>query len=254
MKKLLTFLLLVTFCTTAYAQVPNPNGQRNGIIPVKSKNHMFYLGVKGGANLSTMTQPDECDLYDSMGLGYHGGLVLQARFNKATPNAAPGTGLLGVGLEAKYKLNSVKTTAFNESGKANANFDLTYVDVPVYAHIYPFYKTRNMNNFYIEVGPDFAFLMDRKPKTLTVNSPQGNVGSVTYNLDTENSTLKGMDIRVMAGLGYDFAIKNENFEATNLIGINARYYLGMNKLAGNFNSKMSTIEVSLSWLFNIGKL
>ena len=58
----------------------------------------------------------------------------------------------------------------------------------------------------------------------------------------------------MAGIGYDFAIKNEKHEATNLIGINARYYMGTSKLAGNFNSKMNTLEFSISWMFNIGKL
>lgn len=245
MKKLLSLLLLVSLGTVAYAQI-------GGGVELEGKQHMFYVGIKGGVGLSTMTQPDECDLYDSMGLGYHGGLALQARFNRATPNSAAGTGLLGVGLEAKYQFNSVKTAATDEGGKEKATLDLTYIDVPVYAHIYPFYKTTTMNNFYIEVGPDFAFLMGRKPQVLTYNYPNG--GTAVYNIDKGNSKLKGMDIRVMAGLGYDFAIKNEDYEATSLIGINARYYMGMNKLAGNFNSKMSSVEVSLSWLFNIGKL
>lgn len=229
--------------SSAYAQIVD-------IVDVDESNHMFYAGVKGGISLSTMTQPDECNLYDSMGMGYHGGIMLQARFNRATDESAAGTGLLGVGLEAKYKLNSVKTTATDENGKANASLSLSYVDVPVFVRAYPFYKISAMNQFYLEAGPDFAFMLGRKPKTLTA----GETSKVIYHLDDDRSTLKGMDMRVMVGLGYDFAIKNENYEATSLIGINARYYIGMNKLAGNFNSKMSSVEISLSYLFNIGKL
>ena len=63
-----------------------------------------------------------------------------------------------------------------------------------------------------------------------------------------------LDGGVMAGIGYDFAIRNDKGEATSLIGINARYYLGTSKLAENFNCKMNTLEISLSWMFNIGKL
>lgn len=249
MKKLLSLLLLVLVGTSAHAQVKQP-----GTINEVPKNHMFFAGVKAGVNFSTMTQPEECNLYDGMGVGFHGGVAFKARFNRATSHSPAGTGLLGAGFEAKYKLNSVKTIATDESGKENANMALSYFDVPVFVHIYPFYKTTSMNNFYIEVGPDFAFMMGRKPKSLTVNNLPGDYRAVTYNLDKNGSTLKGTDIRLMAGLGYDFAITNEKFEATSLIGINARYYVGMNKLAGNFNSKMSTLEISLSWLFNIGKL
>lgn len=245
MKQLLSLLLLVSFGAIAHAQIDDS-------VVFEPKQHLFYAGVKGGVGFSTMTQPDECDLYDSMGLGYHGGLVLHARFNRANRNTPAGTGLLGVGLEARYQFNSVKTIATDETGKEKATLDLTYIDVPVYAHIYPFYKTTSMNNFYVEVGPDFAFLMGRKPQVLTYKYPGG--GTVAYNIDNGNSKLKGMDIRMMAGLGYDFAIKNNDLEATSLIGINARYYMGMNKLAGNFNSKMSSVEISLSWLFNIAKL
>ena len=242
MKKLLTVLLLALLSSAFCAQA-------GGWV---QKKHMFYLGFKGGANLSLMSQPDECDLYDDMGLGYHGGIAFQARLGRASENSAPGTGLFGLGFEARYKLNSVKTVATDESGNANANLDLTYVDVPVFLRLYPLCKAGTMTNFYIEAGPDFAYLLDRKPQSLTAVSPLG--ANVTYHLDDNKSTLKGMDLRVMAGVGYDFAIKNDNYEATNLIGINARYYMGMSKLAGNFNSKMSSIEVSLSWMFNVGKL
>lgn len=218
------------------------------------KKHSFYLGLKAGVDLSTMTQPKECDLYDGSGIGFSGGVVGKARFGQATPNAPAGTGIWGAGLELKYKQNTVKTIGTDESGKANANLSLGYLEVPVYVQVYPFYKSDAMNTFYIEAGPDFAVNLSRKPKSLTVNNLAGSYSSVTYNIDTNGSKLKGTDVRIMAGIGYDFAIRNDKGEATNLIGINARYYLGTSKLAENFNCKMNTFEISLSWMFNIGKL
>lgn len=257
MKKNIIFLFALMLCVSTNAQrnvQPNKVGGRSAKPGLAQKKHSFYLGIKGGLDMSTMTQPDECDLYDGSGMAYSGGIVGKVRFGKATPNAPAGTGLLGVGLELKYKQNTVKTIGTDENGKTNADLSVGYFEIPVFVQIYPFYKSDAMNTFYIEGGPDFAGTMSRKPKTLTVDNLYGNYSSVTYNIDSDGSKLKGMDVRIMAGVGYDFAIKNANHEISSLIGINARYYLGMSTLAGNFNSKMSTLEVSLSWMFNIGKL
>lgn len=257
MKKLLVLILATTLCTSMDAQrnvQPHRGGGRSAKPGIAQKNHSFYVGLKAGIDLTSMTQPDECNLYDGSGIGFSGGVVGKARFGQATPNAPAGTGLLGAGLELKYKQNTVKTIGTDESGKANADLSISYFEVPVFIQVYPFYRSDAMNTFYIEVGPDIAGTISRKPKSLTVIDPSEAYGSITYNFDNNGSQLKGMDVRIMAGIGYDFAIKNEKHETTNLIGINARYYMGTSKLAGNFNSKMSTLEISLSWMFNIGKL
>lgn len=257
MKKILVLLFATMLCTSMDAQrtvQPQRGGGRSAKPGLAQKKHSFYVGLKGGIDLSTMTQPDECDLYDGAGLGFSGGIVGKARFGQATPNAPAGTGLLGAGLELKYKQNKVKTIGTDETGKTNADLTVDYFEVPVYVQVYPFFKSDAMNTFYIEAGPDFAGTMSRSPKLLTVDNPSKEWSSVIYYIDNKDSKLKGMDIRIMAGLGYDYAIKNEKHETTNLIGINARYYMGTSKLAGNFGSKMSTFEISLSWMFNIGKL
>lgn len=257
MKKTIVLILASMLCTASFAQrsvQPQRGGGRSARPELAQKKHSFFLGFRGGLDFTSMTQPDECDLYDGAGVGYSGGIVTKVRFNQATPNAPAGTGLLGAGLEVKYKLNAVKTIATDEAGQENAELSIGYLEVPVFLQIYPFYKSDAMNTFYIELGPDFAGTISRKPESLTVSNLTGEYSSVTYHIDDEVSKLKGMDVRLMAGLGYDFAIKNDKHETTNLIGLNARYYLGTSKLAGNFNSTMSTLEVSLSWMFNIGKL
>jgi hypothetical protein len=99
---------------------------------------------------------------------------------------------------------------------------------------------------YIEVGASIGGTLNRTPESLTINNPSAQYSSVTYNLDTDNSTLKGMDVRPLVGIGY-------TIPGTGL-DINARYYIGTTELAGNFPCKMSTAEVSISWLFHSKKM
>ena len=258
MKKTVLLMVVAMLCTTMYAQRGSQQSRRGGgrssQPTLQEKKHAFYLGLKAGLTISSMTQPSECDLYDKAGMGFSGGVAGRVRFGKATPNSPAGTGLLGAGIELKYKQNTVKTIGTDESGKQNANLSMGYFEVPVFVQIYPFYKSEAMNSLYLEVGPDFAGTLSRSPKSLTVGNLTGDFSEVTYNIDSNGSKLKGMDLRVMAGIGYDFALRNEKGEAKNLIGINARYYLGTSELAKNFKSKMSSFEISLSWMFNIGNL
>lgn len=240
MKKLLLLLSVSMASVSMLAQ--------NDFVFEDKSQHSFFVGVKGGLDFTTMSQPKECDLYDGVGMGFSGGIVGKARFNRATETAPAGTGMLGVGLELKYKINTVKTIGVDEKGKADADLSISYFEVPVYLQLYPFYQSDAMKNFYFEVGPDFAGTMSRSPKSLTVDDANGDYNYVKYHLDDDESTLKGLDLRLMAGLGYEFPV------GKNLIGLNARYYMGTSKLAGNFDSKMNTFEMSFSWLFNIGKL
>lgn len=258
MKKMFVLILASLLCAPMFAQRGNQpqrgRGRSTSTAPLAQKKHAFYAGIKGGLDITSMTQPNECDLYNGAGIGGSIGIVGKVRFNRASQTSFAGTGLWGAGLELKYKNNVVKTIGTNESGSENANLSVGYFEVPIYAQIFPFYKTSKMNTFYVEAGPDFAATIGRSPKTLTVDNLSGDLGSITYNIDNDYSRLKGMDIRVMFGLGYDLPIKNSKHETAHLIGLNARYYVGTSKLAGNFPCKMNSFELSLSWMFNIGKL
>lgn len=258
MKKVVVLLFATMLCTSMYAQ-RSGQSQRGGRSSRPSsglvqKKHAFYVGLRGGLDFTSMSQPDECDLVDGAGVGGNIGVVGKMRFGRASENSFAGTGLFGVGLELKYKKNSVKTIGTDQDGNENANLGIGYFEVPVYAQLYPFYKTNKMNTFYVELGPDFAGTVGRSPESLTVNNLTGNYSSVTYHIDNGDTRLKGMDFRIMFGLGYDFPIKNSKNEPAHLIGVNARYYVGTSKLAGNFPCKMNTFELSFSWMFNAWKL
>lgn len=242
MKKILFFVAALTFTVPLFAQ--SDDGEEE-IVPVKEKKNAFFLGPKMGGTITSMTQPDEGKLYDGAGFGFTGGLVAKVRFGKASENSVGGTGYFGAGFELKYKQNSVKTLGTNESGKENAKMSIGYFEAPIYVHFYPLPKSRGFNSLYIELGVAFSGTLSRSPENLTLYNPNPNFSQITYNLDTEGSTLKGKDIRPLVGIGY--TIPNTGLD------INVRYCFGTSKLAGNFPCKMSTLEFSLAWLFNIGK-
>lgn len=243
MKK--TFFLLAALFSVAPMFAQSDDGEGGFTIETRGKSNAFFLGPKFGGTLNTMTQPNEGDLYKSSSIGFSGGLAMKARFGRASENSVGGTGLIGVGIELKYRQSTVKTNAINQDGKEEANLSVGYFEVPVYLQIYPFVKSRAMNTFYVELGASFAGTMSRSPQTLTLMNPNANLSSVTYNVKTDGSKLKGMDFRPLVGLGY--TIPNTGLD------LNARYYWGTSSLAENFPCKMNSFEFSVAWLFSIGR-
>lgn len=242
MKKILMLIaVLLTWQSPALAQ--SDDGE---FLPVpKPKKHAFFIGPKIGMTMTTMGQPNESDLYDGFGIGFSGGLALKARFNSATESSEGGTGFVGLGLELKYKKNSVKTTGTDESGKENANLSVDYFEVPIYLQVYPLAKSKKMNTFYFELGASMAGTMARSPKSLTAVTAGGS--DVVYNFDTEGSKLKGYDVRPLVGLGYTF----HSSKRMSGLDVNARYYIGTSDLAGNFPCKMNSFEISLAYMFKL---
>lgn len=216
----------------------------------KPKKNALFIGPKVGLGLTSMSQPDEGKLADGSGLGFAGGLSAKLRFGRATENSAGGTGFWGVGIDLRYKQNSVKTIAIGyesnvNNAEENAKLTTSYFDVPVFFTVYPFAKSRVLNSLYVEAGASFGIMLSRSPNYLQVMSPSDQYSLVTYTLNGNGSKLKGGDIHPIVGVGY--VIPKTGLE------LNVRYNIGMTKLANNFSSKMSTLEVSVAWMFNVAK-
>lgn len=245
MKKILLIMLSLFTVMTMQAQSTDDEdfGSFDTGSFAKDKNYAFFLGPKVGATVSTLSQPSYGKLGDGAGFGFSAGLAMKARFGHATENTFGGTGFLGVGLELKYTSNSMATKATDQDGKENASLSLDYFDIPVYLQVYPLAKISSMNTFYIEAGVNFGVLAGRKPNTLTTEDPEAMISKVVYNIDNDGSKLKGGNISPLIGIGY-------TIPGTGL-DINARYNIGMTKLAGNFDSKVSSFQISLAWLFNL---
>lgn len=231
MKKILFAIAALSLTLPMMAQwddVPDVSQTQTVTLGVGApKKNAFFLGPKAGVTFGMMSQPEQADLYDGMGVGFSGGLAMKLRFGKATEDSDGGTGLLGLGIEVKYVQNNVKLIG-------GEKLSMGFVEMPITFQIYPFKRSSAMNGFMIEVGPDFAYNITRSPEVVTANNYVYKVGD-----------LKSHDIRALVGLGYTIPRTG--------LDINARYYMGFSKMAENMNSKMSYIEVSLSYLFRVAK-
>lgn len=230
MKKYLFLALALLGLTPAFGQTDDDDAIFNSSNIGKPRNYAIHVGPRIGLTTTSMTQPLECDLYDGMGLGFSAGASMKVRLGHMSENSDGGTGLLGFGLDLKYKQNKVKTIG-------DSDLSLGYFEVPVMLQLYPFYKITKLNGLYVEAGVDMAGTLSKSPDLLTVLQPTGRVVYHT-------GDLKGFDCRIPLGLGYTLR---------NGLDVNLRYYIGTSELAENMPCKMSSMEVSVAWMFRVSK-
>lgn len=239
MKKSFFFIIAAFLAVGCFAQnEANSIHDDFGFTEKKPKANALYVGPTIGV---TMTQASgeakDYDIFDGSGIGFSGGVMARARFGQGTVNSPAGTGKFGAQIEAKYKLNTLKTIADDD-------LKLGYLEIPILFQYYPLAGTIGGNGLYVEAGPDIAMLMSSSPDVLNVelNQPYPGYQAIQY----KTSDLKGGDFRVAMGVGYSVPDMG--------LGINARYYLGFSELSKNvMPSKLNTVEVSLYWLFKVAK-
>ena len=214
MKKIFLLAATVMMAVSVYAQE-----ERAGDDVVDTRKNVVSLGVTAGGNFSMMSKYDPIDLGKRTGIGFQGGLAINAHFGQRQ-GADAGTGPCGVQVEVLYGQHNIKTDL-------NENIKLGYLEVPV---LFKYYFTQEFN---VELGPTFAFLMSKKPDVLEAPSTKISIGE-----------LKGGDIRGTIGVSYH---SKKGFFAS------ARYNYGFCELAGNFPCKVSYASLSVGYLFDIFK-
>lgn len=225
MKKLFLSSAIFMMALSANAQVTfaeresNQQDEDSELVRIVDKRkNVVSLGITAGGNYSMMSNYDAVDLGKRNGIGFQGGLAINAHFGQRQ-GADAGTGPCGVQLELLYSQHNMKTDL-------NDDIKLGYLEVPI---LFKYYITQGLN---IELGPTFAFLMSKKPDQLVGPSTNINIGE-----------LKGGDVRGTIGVSYQ----------TNGFFASARYNLGLSELAGNFPCKVSAVTVSVGYLFDIFK-
>ena len=213
MKKLFLLFSIFTMAVSANAQ---DFEESNDI--VDTRKNVVSLGVTAGGNYSMMSKYDPLDLGSRTGIGFQGGLAVNAHFGQK-PGAGAGTGPCGLQLELLYAQHNIKTDL-------NDNIKLGYLEVPL---LFKFYFTKELN---VELGPTFAFLMSKKPDELVGPSTTIAIGE-----------LKGGDVRGTIGICYQ----------TNGFFVSARYNHGFSDLAKNFPCKVSAATLSIGYLFDVFK-
>ena len=182
------------------------------------------IGAKCGANYAFAAEPKEMKLGMKGGVGFQGGLAVNLHFSDRQDYKPSGTGRWGVQLEGLYALRTLKTNI--------DDIKMSCFAVPVLAQFYV------SPSFTIELGPTFTGVLSTSPKVLS----QGSVESGFLNMHINK--IKGFDIMASVGVGY---YHNSGFTAS------ARFNLGNSDLAGNFQTKVSSAELSVGYLFTVFK-
>ena len=213
MKKLFFLASIFMMAVSATAQ-----DYEEGNDVVDTRKNVVSLGVTAGGNYSMMSKYDPVDLGSRTGIGFQGGLAINAHFGQK-PGAGAGTGPIGLQLEVLYAQHSFKTDL-------NETIKLSSLEAPL---LFKYYFTKELN---IEVGPTFAFLLSKKPDELVGPSTSIAIGE-----------LKGGDVRATIGISFQ----------TKGFYVSARYNHGFSDLAKNFPCKVSAATLSVGYLFDIFK-
>lgn len=220
---LISFAITIGMVVSASAQGIVPVDE-DEISPTHRSGRVVYkpyalsIGPKVGANYSMAGDPDGMALGMSGNIGFSAGAAFNLRFGR--PAGRPfGTERFGVQLEALYSMRSLKNDV--------DDIKLNCFEIPV---LFQWYF---VPNFAVEVGPTFTGAFSASPKEFNYNN-------AVYQMDKVRS------YDVMLSIGVNCKLKN-GFTA------DLRYNLGNSDLAGNFNTKVSTISLGIGWLFNVIK-
>jgi hypothetical protein len=222
MKKISLFALAFSSSMALFAQ-ENVNRTPMAVKP--------YFGIKGGVNLSKLRPDNYSSMEPSTNLKTtaHAGVLVNIPLNA--------TGTFAVQPELLYSRQGSKmktTTTIGTVTTTNAyEQDLGYIALPIML------QARTLGGFYVETGPQAAYL---------INAQQEGPGS---NSETENkASFDNFDLSWGLGLGYMTRMG---------LGIGARYNHGLTNTLEEGDAddgpelKNSVINIGLKWYFGANK-
>lgn len=175
------------------------------------------LGIKGGLNFANIDVSSSSAAYNSR-TGYHAGAFLLIKLSK-------------IGIQPEIIFSRQGTSYKPVNGTSlDARYD--YVNIPI---ILKLYTVAGIN---LQVGPQFGFLAGAAQDVV--------INGATVSQDVKSS-LKGSDISLALGLGWDLPFG---------LTIDGRYNLGLsnNNDSGSSNIKNQVIQISAGFkLFKFGK-
>ena len=168
----------------------------------------FEWGVKAGLNLASITKTDEA----KMRTGLHAGVFGEYFVND----------FFGIQGELLYSMMGAKG---KEAG-ITVTSQTDYIVLPILAKIYL------MENFSLDLGPQFGYMVSAKLKAASGSSS----GSGSYYDMVDNK----FDLSVGMGLSYKLPYN---------LGVSARYNLGLTEINEGSDPKHSVIQVGISYRF-----
>lgn len=165
------------------------------------------FGVKGGANISTISKERSWDDTNAK-LGYYVGIYMHAPVNN----------VFSIQPEVLYNSVGVKY----ENSKTSHTLGLDYISAPIMFQFEPIPK------FYVEAGPQFSFLVGNSDRNKTDHV-------VTIKKYRNSSNYNNFDLSGAVGLG--FRINN--------ITIGARYLMGFTDIKKSGSTTWSNDDKQL---------
>ena len=247
MKRLVYILIISLFALTkpqaTFAQI---GAYRND----------FSLGVNGGVMLANVGFSPK--VTQKLYLGYQGGLsaryVCEKYFSMICSICAEVNYAQMGWKENIVDLN--RKPVYNEKTGQNDMYErrMNYIQLPIMAHL-AFGKEYKGVNFFIELGPQFGYLLNEKTKTnFTLENAniegRSNKTVEQYKMSVQNR----FDYGICGGLGLEFS-----HPSVGHFLLAGRYYFGLGNIYKSTKSdyfsksNLSGIEVKLTYLIDLKK-
>lgn len=177
------------------------------------------VGPKVGVGVGFGSHSNMENLSFTPSLSYQAGMALNAHFGRRYEMSDGGTGWVGAEMEVLYGMHAVKL--------GNNTLGVSCVEVPVLVQFYP------IPTLAFEAGVTMVKGLSCTPDEIRVESHILGVGEMKPN-----------DVMLSVGA---------NYKASFGLSVGLRYNQGMSNLAGNFDTKISTVMFSVAYLFTIVK-
>ncbi|MBO6516508.1 MAG: PorT family protein [Bacteroidia bacterium] len=215
----------------------------------------FYLGARGGLNMSNMSW-NTASVENLSIMGFHGGVTSKYQFSKR----------LSVQMDALASTMGNRQKLVNTTDGVSVTTETTtnifYAQVPVYINyekpimpdnLVPYRVKKSSMSFHLFAGGYFGYGLAASSgsKTTTVTDagtevtevPSGTLLGASYN---------PIDFGAMAGLGMSFKLDEDD---TKRLGLDARYLLGFSDFdpTSEGSATNSAIQVSLMFTKKLTK-
>lgn len=177
------------------------------------------LGPKASIGLAIGSDSKTYHLDLTGGLAYQFGAAINARFGRLNQASEGGTGLLGAQVEALYSVRNV-----NIEGD---RLKMSCIELPLLVQVYP------NPNFAIEAGFTLLKTISSSPDKMTFDNVAISTGEI-----------KGGDVMLTLGVC---------LRSSGGLMADVRYNMGNSQLASNFDTKVSSVVLSLTYLINFIK-
>lgn len=208
-------LLATLFSCSLFAQ---QKPEQFKVSTSQQQSYTFSYGPTVGIGLAFPTTPAGYDFKLHQGMAYRVGASANFHFGQRSESSPGGTGLIGVAMELAYSGRMLSSTM----GKLGMHC----IEIPILAQFYPLESLAK--EFYLEAGLTVAKTIKCTPEQIQYE-----------NMILSTGKLKSSDI--MVAIGAQYKIKKQ-------VVVGIRYQLGTSPLADNFNSKVSNLTLSATYL------